>query len=59
MAGKLPFDNHDLSALQRHRHRVTDQPIPLIAVTRSGIATEGLDAAFTPADLLQGWQPNE
>ncbi|WP_405139140.1 ATP-binding protein [Nocardia sp. NBC_01388] len=54
-----PFDNHDLSALQRHRHRVTDQPIPLIAVTRSGIATEGLDAAFTPADLLQGWQPNE
>ncbi|TNC18414.1 ATP-binding protein [Amycolatopsis alkalitolerans] len=53
------FDNHDLAELQRHRHRVTDKPVPLIAVTRSGVSTEHLDAVFTPADLLEAWQPNE
>ncbi|MGF6880788.1 AAA+ ATPase superfamily predicted ATPase [Nocardia sp. GAS34] len=54
-----PFDNHDLTALQRHRHRVTDDPIPLIAVTRSGATTEHLDAVFTPADLLEAWGPHD
>jgi DNA-binding transcriptional ArsR family regulator len=52
-----PFDNHDLTELQRHRHRVTDDLVPLIAVTRSGTTTEYLDAVFTPADLLEAWQP--
>ncbi|MFD6156716.1 ATP-binding protein [Nocardia sp. NPDC060256] len=52
-----PFDNHDLSELQRHRYRVTDEPIPLIAVTRSGVTTGHLDAVFTPADLLEAWEP--
>jgi AAA+ ATPase superfamily predicted ATPase len=51
-----PFDNHDLTELQRHRHRITDEPVPLIAVTRSGAAAQHLDAVFTPADLLAAWQ---
>jgi AAA+ ATPase superfamily predicted ATPase len=54
-----PFDNHDLVELQRHRHRVTDEPIPLIAVTRSGATAEHLDAVFTPGDLLEAWLPRD
>ncbi|PXX63998.1 hypothetical protein DFR70_105180 [Nocardia tenerifensis] len=50
-----PFDSHDLTALQRHRHRITDEPVPLIAVTRSGVTTPHLDAVFSPADLLAAW----
>ena len=42
------FDDHDLVALQRHRDRVTSDPVPLIAVSRSGTATNRIDAAFTP-----------
>lgn len=30
------FDDHDLVALQRHRDRVTPDPVPLVAVSRSG-----------------------
>ncbi|MGH3274167.1 MAG: ATP-binding protein [Streptosporangiaceae bacterium] len=49
------FDAHDLVALQRHRDRVTTEPVPLIAVSRSGAATRHLDAVFTPADLIGAW----
>lgn len=49
------FDDHDLVALQRQRDRVTREPIPLIAVSRSGAATSRMDAVFTPADLLTAW----
>jgi hypothetical protein len=49
------FDAHDLVALQRHRDRVTGDPAPLIAVSRSGASTTGADAAFTPADLIGAW----
>ena len=49
------FDDHDLVALQRHRDRVTSDPLPLIAVSRSGVSTTRLDAAFTPADLIEAW----
>lgn len=52
-----PFDNHDLLELQRHRHRITDDPLPLIAAARSGATTDHLDAVFTPTDLLAAWQP--
>jgi len=48
-------DDHDLVALQRHRHRVTADPVPLIAVSRSGTSTKHIDAAFTPADLIGAW----
>lgn len=50
-----PFDNHDLAALQRQRDRLTDDPIPLIAVTRSGASTDRLDAVFEPDELLGTW----
>jgi len=49
------FDDHDLVALQRHRDRVTADPVPLIAVSRSGTSTTHIDAAFTPADLIAAW----
>lgn len=50
-----PFDIHDLVALQRHRDRLTGDPIPLIAVTRSGASTDRLDAVFEPDELLEPW----
>ena len=49
------FDEHDLVALQRHRDRVCDGPVPLIAVARSGTATNRADAVFTPEDLIAAW----
>ena len=49
------FDDHDLVALQRHRNRVTQDPVPLIAVSRSGVSTAHADAVFTPADLIEAW----
>jgi uncharacterized protein len=49
------FDDHDLVELQRHRDRVTGEPVPLIAVSRSGTATNRVDAAFGPEDLLEAW----
>jgi AAA+ ATPase superfamily predicted ATPase len=49
------FDDHDLVELQRHRDRVTSEPVPLIAVSRSGTATNRVDAAFSPQDLLAAW----
>ncbi|MEU4599727.1 ATP-binding protein [Nocardia sp. NPDC023988] len=52
-----PFDVHDLTDLQNHRFRLTDAAIPLIAVSRSGFATDHLAAGFGPADLLAAWQP--
>ena len=50
-----PFDSHDLVALQRHRDRVTAEPIPLLAVSRSGCSAEHVDAVFGPDELLQPW----
>jgi hypothetical protein len=50
-----PFDNRDLVALQHHRDRLTGDPIPLIAVTRSGASTDRLDAVFGPDELLEPW----
>jgi hypothetical protein len=50
-----PFDARDLVALQRHRDRVTDAPIPLLAVSRSGCTADHVDAVFGPDELLQPW----
>ncbi|MFJ7159163.1 ATP-binding protein [Streptomyces sp. NPDC101118] len=54
------FDRHDLAALQRHRAALTDQPLPLVAVSRSGAdgvrALDGLDAVYGPAELLEAWR---
>jgi AAA+ ATPase superfamily predicted ATPase len=50
------FDARDLAALQRHRLVLTDDPVPLVAVSRSGVSCKGLDASFGPAELLSAWQ---
>ena len=47
-----PFDDHDRAALTRHWAALTDQPIPLIAVSRSGAATTGLHAVYGPEDII-------
>jgi hypothetical protein len=49
------FDDHDLVELQRHRDRVSSEPVPLIAISRTGIATNRIDAAFGPEGLLEAW----
>lgn len=48
------FDRRDLTALQNHRAAVTDQAVPLIAVSRSGFDCEGL-ARCDATDLTRGW----
>ncbi|MGO4753907.1 ATP-binding protein, partial [Streptomyces sp. 2MCAF27] len=50
-----PFDRHDLAALQRHRAALTPDPVPLVAVSRSGTDCAGLDAAYGSAELLAAW----
>jgi AAA+ ATPase superfamily predicted ATPase len=50
------FDNHDLLALQRHRAAITDDPVPLLAISRSGVEASGLDASYGPAELLHAWR---
>ncbi|WP_326550641.1 ATP-binding protein [Micromonospora sp. NBC_01813] len=52
---QAPFDGHDLSALFRHRAVLTDEPLPTIAVSRSGASCRGLDVLYQPADLLAAW----
>ncbi|NEA31946.1 ATP-binding protein [Streptomyces sp. SID13031] len=52
------FDDHDLAALQKHRAALTDDPLPLVAVSRTGVSCSGLDAVLGPADLLAGWSAN-
>ncbi|WP_246486650.1 DUF234 domain-containing protein [Kribbella qitaiheensis] len=49
------FDSHDLAALQKHRAALTDDPVPLVAVSRSGVSCQGLQAAFGPTELLAAW----
>ncbi|MFI6580130.1 ATP-binding protein [Embleya sp. NPDC050493] len=51
-----PFDAHDLAALHKHRAMLTEDPIPLVAVSRSGVDCRGLQAVFGPADLLEAWR---
>ena len=55
---KTAFDNHDLAALQKHRAALTDDPVPLVAVSRNGINCSGLQASYGPADLLAAWRNN-
>jgi AAA+ ATPase superfamily predicted ATPase len=53
---RSPFDNHDLVALQRHRAALTDDPVPLLAISRSGVEAGGLDASYGPDELLRAWR---
>lgn len=50
------FDSHDLATLHKHRAAVTDNPVPLVAVSRSGISCSGLQAAYGPEELLSAWR---
>jgi hypothetical protein len=50
-----PFDRHDLAALHRHRAALTDEPVPVVAVSRSGVDCAGLDAVYGPDELLTAW----
>jgi uncharacterized protein len=54
---KSAFDEHDLLALQRHRAAMADDPVPLLAISRSGVGATGLAAAYGPEDLLRAWRP--
>ncbi|GIG65146.1 hypothetical protein Pen01_14410 [Phytomonospora endophytica] len=51
-----PFDNHDLVALQRHRVAYGVEPLPLVAVSRSGVTSAGLHAAYGPDELVEAWR---
>ncbi|MFR9751089.1 hypothetical protein ACL02S_08635 [Nocardia sp. 004] len=50
-----PFDRHDLVALHRHCAALTPDPVPVLAVSRSGADCAGLDAVYGPAELLEAW----
>jgi hypothetical protein len=49
------FDAHDLVALQKHRAMITDEPVPLLAVSRNGVSCSGLDVVYGPDDLMRAW----
>ena len=49
------FDSHDLAAPQKHRAAITDEPVPLVAASRSGVGCSGLQAAYGPEELLSVW----
>lgn len=53
---RAPFDAHDLAALHKHRAALTDDPVPLVAVSRSGINCTGLQATYSPDELLAAWR---
>jgi uncharacterized protein len=53
---KAPFDDRDLAALHKHRAAVTDDPVPLIAVSRNRVTATGLTASYGPAELLEAWR---
>jgi AAA+ ATPase superfamily predicted ATPase len=50
-----PFDEHDRAALLRHWAALTDQPLPLVAISRGGTACKGIDASYGPEDLILAW----
>lgn len=50
-----PFDRHGLAALHRHGAALTDEPVPVVAVSRSGVDCPGLDAVHGPGDVLTAW----
>lgn len=52
---KSSFDDRDLAVLQRHRAALTDDPVRLVAVSRSGVTASGLDAVYGPEELLAAW----
>jgi hypothetical protein len=54
---RTAFDRHDEAHLMRQRARLTGDPVPLVAVSRSGIDSPAVDARYGPDDLIRAWQP--
>jgi hypothetical protein len=54
---RTAFDRHDEAALMRQRGQLTGDPVPLVAVSRSGIDSPAVDARYGPDDLIRAWQP--
>ncbi|HEY9473562.1 MAG TPA: ATP-binding protein [Mycobacteriales bacterium] len=52
---RSPFDDHDLADLHRHRAALTTEPLPTVAVSRSGVSSRGVHAVYSPPDLLAAW----
>jgi hypothetical protein len=52
---RSPFDDHDLAELYRHRAALTDEPLPTVVVSRSGVSCDGMQVVFTSQDLLDAW----
>ncbi|MFI7578037.1 ATP-binding protein [Micromonospora sp. NPDC049497] len=52
-----PFDAHDLGRLLMHRAQLpgADESVPLVAVSRSGVTTDGV-RALAPEDLLTAYR---
>ena len=49
------FDEHDLAALLRHRSLLTDELLPVVAVSRAGVSCTGADASYGPGELIESW----
>jgi len=54
---RTAFDRHDEATLMRQRAQLTGDPVPLVAVSRSGIDSPAVDARYGPGDLIRAWQP--
>ncbi|MEU7850382.1 hypothetical protein AB0B69_23530 [Micromonospora parva] len=52
-----PFDAHDLGRLPLHRSRLpgADESVPMVAVSRSGTAVDGI-RVLSAEDLLTGYR---
>ncbi|WP_455567911.1 hypothetical protein [Streptomyces cellulosae] len=48
--------SYGLAALRRHRAAITDEPAPLVAVSRDGVSRSGLQATYVPEELLSAWR---
>jgi hypothetical protein len=55
----MPFDRHDEAVLMRQRAELTDEPIPVVAVSRNGFDDLRVNARYGPDDLIQAWGPGK
>ena len=53
---RTTFDRHDEAILMRQRAQLTGDPVPLVAVSRSGFDSPAVDARYGPDDLIRAWQ---
>ena len=53
---RSPFDDHDLADLHRNRAALTTEPLPTVAVSRTGVTCRGIQASYGPDDLISAWK---